>query len=756
MRYHITHRLAASLAALLLASPLGLTAPSAAAPPQHRRISLPTELSGDAAIRALGDDLALVAAEHGKSIAQVKKALREDRRLFVDRNGKLFYKEAALDRALASAASEEPAPWLTLSGYSLADAFSLHSKPGAQKTIYLDFDGHVLSKTAWNYYNGGADIVAPPWDLDGDPSSFNDTERSRILQIWQRVAEDYAPFDVDVTTQAPDESALTRSSLTDEIYGMRVLISPISSYFGAMGGVAYVGTFDSVGDYYKTALVFPERLSNAAKFIGEAASHECGHTGGLMHDGVAGGAEYYAGHGSGETGWAPIMGNSYSRNVTQWSKGEYPNASNTEDDFAVLAANGLVRSADDHPDAGEGAILIAGAELAAHGIIGSAEDIDVVSIASGDGTLTVSVVPASSVANLDVSLELRDSAGTLVATANPASQLAASLTVPVREGIYHLAVSGVGYGDPATGYSDYASVGAWKLTGTAPTAPLSLPPVPRIVTSAIEGTAPLTITFDGTGSTDLNGPIASWRWDFGDGATAFEPVASHTFTAPGTYQVTLTVTNALGISASATTTIRVAAENAAPTAAIAFLGQTIAPATITFDASTSRDPDGSIVGWTWDFGDGTSGFGRTVSHTYEKPGTYTVTLVVTDDRGASASGTALIEISAASPPMRVSEVRLVGVISKAGTYATATIRVVDESGAPVQGAEVACAWNGVVTGTSSGITGTDGAVTLKSKTVKKSGTVSVAITSVTKAGYVFDQAGSVTTASTSIVRTSTR
>ncbi len=77
------------------------------------------------------------------------------------------------------------------------------------------------------------------------------------------------------------------------------------------------------GTYYKPALVFPERLGNSDRYIAEAAAHECGHTLGLLHDGTTTGTEYYAGHGTGATGWAPIMGNGYYKSLTQWSKGEY-------------------------------------------------------------------------------------------------------------------------------------------------------------------------------------------------------------------------------------------------------------------------------------------------------------------------------------------------------------------------------------------------------------------------------------------------
>src|SRR6185295_10130611 len=172
-----------------------------------------------------------------------------------------------------------------------------------------------------------------PFDFEGGPSVFTSNELTAIQQIWQRVTEDYSIFDVDVTTQDMGEAALTRSSSSDENYGMRVLISPISQYFGQYGGIAYIGAFDDVGDYYKPALVFPENLGpNGEKYVAEAASHEAGHTLGLNHDGTTTGTEYYQGNGSGVTSWAPIMGVGYYCNMVQWSKGEYPGANNTQDD----------------------------------------------------------------------------------------------------------------------------------------------------------------------------------------------------------------------------------------------------------------------------------------------------------------------------------------------------------------------------------------------------------------------------------------
>jgi hypothetical protein len=199
------------------------------------------------------------------------------------------------------------------------DALNLHSRPGASKVIYIDFDGHVITGTAWNDASHPS-ITAPPADWDGPPSTFSATEPSYIQEIWARVAEDYTPFDIDVTTEyiGRNENFITRSSRLDQQYGIRVLISPgIASFWCSCGGIAYVGIYGSVNNgYYQPALVFPDLLGNSPKNIAEAASHEAGHTFGLNHDGAAN-ASYYTGKGAGETGWAPIMGVGYYQNLVQ-------------------------------------------------------------------------------------------------------------------------------------------------------------------------------------------------------------------------------------------------------------------------------------------------------------------------------------------------------------------------------------------------------------------------------------------------------
>ena len=153
------------------------------------------------------------------------------------------------------------------------------------------------------------------------------------------------------------------------------------------------------------------------------------------------------------------------------------------------------------------------------------------------------------------------------------------------------------------------------------------------------GAAPLSVVFNATASNDSDGSIASFLWDFGDGDTATTAIANHTYTSQGAYIVTLTVTDNEGATDTATTAILVtalgnqvpvASFTADPTAGFPTLN-------VDFDASASTDPDGSIVAYLWDFGDGGTGNGQTVSHAYTSSGTYIAVLTVIDDNGTPAS-----------------------------------------------------------------------------------------------------------------------
>jgi PKD repeat protein len=141
----------------------------------------------------------------------------------------------------------------------------------------------------------------------------------------------------------------------------------------------------------------------------------------------------------------------------------------------------------------------------------------------------------------------------------------------------------------------------------------------------------LTCSFNGSGSRDYDGTITSYSWNFGDGTAASGPTVTHTYAAGGQYTVTLTVTDNAGATNAQSQTV---VANSPPVASFTF---SCSRFTCSFDASGSYDRDGNITTWTWNFGDGTTltGSYEWVGHTYPAPGTYTVTLTVTDNGGAT-------------------------------------------------------------------------------------------------------------------------
>lgn len=143
----------------------------------------------------------------------------------------------------------------------------------------------------------------------------------------------------------------------------------------------------------------------------------------------------------------------------------------------------------------------------------------------------------------------------------------------------------------------------------------------------------LNVSVDGSTSSDPDGPVAQWAWNFGDGATATGATATHAYAAAGTYNVTLTVTDEQGLTKALTQQVTVA-PNQAPTAAFT---STVNLHAVSLDASGSTDSDGSVAGYAWDFGDGATGTGVNAGHTYANAGTYQVTLTVTDDLGLTRS-----------------------------------------------------------------------------------------------------------------------
>lgn len=416
-----------------------------------------------------------------------------------DKDGGIYYADTYLPQASRDADITGVSGTAGTAAITAADAFKLHSKPGSSKIIYLDFDGHTITGTAWN--SNGNTFNALPYDLDNIPGSFNDTEIARIAEIWRRIAEDYAPFDVDVTTEQPTSFGPT--------VGRLLITKNVDANGQAMpsstaGGVAYVGVWGQSNYHttYSPALVYYNNLGGGrADYVTEAASHEMGHNMGLSHDGTST-LGYYNGHGTGFTSWGPIMGTGYNRNVSQWSKGEYPDANMTQDDISLIAGKVSLR-VDDHADQRSTATPLvvdasgniisttlvddpANLNAVNKGIVGTRTDVDIFSFSTSGGLVSLQATPAREAANtrggnLDIQLSLYDQFGNLITSDQPVDDTHAAISTTLGAGSYYLAVEGVGRAAVGTdyGYNDYGSIGRYSINGSLPQNTDTNPPTPN-------------------------------------------------------------------------------------------------------------------------------------------------------------------------------------------------------------------------------------------------------------------------------------
>ena len=165
--------------------------------------------------------------------------------------------------------------------------------------------------------------------------------------------------------------------------------------------------------------------------------------------------------------------------------------------------------------------------------------------------------------------------------------------------------------------------------------------------SATTGNA---VSLSSAGSSDSDGSIASYSWDFGDGNSSTDANPSHTYAASGSYTVSLIVTDNQGASSTAAMGSVTVSDNAVPVANANGPYSGTAGTSISFSSAGSSDSDGSIASYSWDFGDGNSSTDANPSHSYAASGTYTATLTVTDDQGAtSVAATASVTVNNALP-----------------------------------------------------------------------------------------------------------
>lgn len=217
-----------------------------------------------------------------------------------------------------------------------------------------------------------------------------------------------------------------------------------------------------------------------------------------------------------------------------------------------------------------------------------------------------------------------------------------------------------------------------------------------------------------------------------DGATTYV-----TTTVSGVARAYLIAVDATGLSLNTPPT---AQASATPTSGTA-------PLAVAFSAAGSRDLDGTITSYSWNFGDGTTGSGATVNHTYTAAGTYDARLTVTDNFGATGSATVRITVTAASLVLRSTAVTLSASRNGNTVIATGRVTVRDSAGAAVANAAVSATWRkpdgSIVSQTAA--TSTSGVATFT--TTGGRGTYTLTVTNIVKTGYTFDTAGSVLTGS---------
>lgn len=461
--------------------------------------------------------------------------------LQADSEGGIFYSESYLPQPVSDSPTAGTTVALTLPP---VDALKLHSRPGATRVVFLDFDGHVISGTAWNTTSGISSYNALPFDIESPANpAFNSDELNRIHEIWHRVAEDYAPFDIDVTTEEPISfgSTVGRILFTKDVDANAIQMPA----YGA-GGVAYVNVWgiSNYASYYSPALVYYNRLGpNHPPYMAEAGSHELGHNLSLSHDGTTNGAanlnclnatQYYCGQGSGLVSWGPIMGVGYYTNVTEWSKGEYTYANNTQDDLAIISGK-LPYRVDDRGNTiatttqllveSDGSILNTNPQNDPgnvdpnnKGIVETGTDIDMFYFDATAGSVNIIVTPAWAAftrsstrgANLDIQATLYDQLGNQIAANDPNNDTNATISTTVGAGRYYLAVAGVG--NAVTPYSDYGSLGEYFISGSVPPAVVAAdttPPAPNPMTwaSAPAAQSASSITMTATTASDPSGGV---------------------------------------------------------------------------------------------------------------------------------------------------------------------------------------------------------------------------------------------------------
>ena len=443
---------------------------------------------------------------------------------------------------------EETSASSGLASAPLSSLPQLHSNAAASAKLFLDFDGHF--EASWGGYSN---VSTPAFDQDSNVTSFSDAELAAIQQIWARVAEDYAPFNIDVTTVDPGNQ-------TNGVTAVIAIGGNYSDWYGSSaGGVAYVGGFSNFSS--NVGYVFENALGSNARYVAEASSHEAGHLFGLRHQSQWNGTTLVNTYHPGDANWAPIMGNSYSAARSTWHNGA-TNVSSTsfQDDVAVISgsSNGFGYKADDFGNTipFSSNLPVSGTSVNLAGLIGQNTDVDMWEFTTTGGQVSFTLSVAQFGANLDSILELRDASNNVIVSAAPTNSFGASLTTTVSAGTFYLVARGTGA---------YGNIGQYTIAGTLPA----------------QGTAPeISVSVSGSGIAD-GGSLA-----FGNTTIGTSVSRTFTVTNDGNSTLSLTALDANSMPAGFTLTSNLGSTSLAAGASTTF--------TVRLDASAAGNYSGGI------------------------------------------------------------------------------------------------------------------------------------------------------------------
>ena len=397
----------------------------------------------------------------------------------------------------------------------------LHSLPGAPVSLYIDLDGDFTETWAGGAHPG----LTPAFDIDGDVLTFNDTELLLIQHIWERVAESYSPFNINVTTQDPGVD------LTEQT--MRIVVGGDGAWIGGFGGVSEIDSFSdpsrvNLSWAFIKGEVIVSPLTTALhggpaspvtvteRTIAEIIVHEAGHAFGLYHQRTFNpDGSVLSEYNGGDEFRAPHMGAGGLARRALWWIGPAISADTQQDDLAVLTrdVNGFGYRPDEAGDTVESASALtpSAAGQTATGVITTLDDVDMYSftqMSGGHASIRVDVAARS--AMLDAGITVVNDQGSIVTSLDTQS-LGETLTVELPAGRFLVAVrSHGGQGD----------IGQYTLTVHAD---VQVP----VITQLIE---PKTLRPDQvvklriTGANDPDGQIQSVRFFLdSDGDGHFDP-----------------------------------------------------------------------------------------------------------------------------------------------------------------------------------------------------------------------------------------